>query len=92
MSISPADRVLLSRARRKLVVFGGLSLVALPVGLPGWSVVALLLISVAIPVAVGLTGGGSLLRELLRPRPGADAERWRARSTDSGTRRPRASA
>ncbi|MFD1084466.1 hypothetical protein [Micromonospora andamanensis] len=92
MSIPVSDRVLLSRARRKLVAFSGLSLVALAVGLPGWSVAALLLISVAIPAAVGLTGGGSLLRELLRPRPGADTDRWRARSTDSGTRRPRASA
>ncbi|MEV2239360.1 hypothetical protein [Micromonospora sp. NPDC049891] len=90
MSISIADRVPLSRVRRKLVVFSGLSLVALAVGMPGWSVAALVLISVAIPVAVGLAGGSGLLRELLRPRPGADG--WRALSTDRDTRRPPESA
>ncbi|MEV4712666.1 hypothetical protein [Micromonospora sp. NPDC049374] len=89
MSISKTDLVPLSRVRRKLAVFSGLSLVALAVGLPGWSVAALVLTSLAIPVAVGMAGGGNLLRQLLRP--GGNPGGWRTRSTDRGSRRTRAS-
>ncbi|MBQ1047215.1 hypothetical protein KBX50_01800 [Micromonospora sp. C51] len=86
MSNSKTDLVPMSRVRRKLAAFSGLSLVAVAVGLPGWSIAALVLTSLAIPVAVGLAGGGSLLRQLLRP--GANRGGWRARRP----RRSRASA
>ncbi|NGM13051.1 hypothetical protein [Verrucosispora sioxanthis] len=88
MSYSTTDSVALSRVRCKFAVFSGLSLVAAAVGLPAWSVAALVLTSLAIPVAVGLAGGGGLLRQLLRPgaNPGGGT-----RSPDRGTRRTRPS-
>ncbi len=56
--------------RRKLVVFACLAVVAVLAGLPGPTVAALVLTTLAIPVAVLAGGGGGSLRELVRPRPG----------------------
>ncbi|MEV4659496.1 hypothetical protein [Micromonospora sp. NPDC049301] len=57
----------LACTRVKLVVFAGLALLAAGAGLPGRLVVALALISLAIPLAVAAVGGGRLARELLFP-------------------------
>ncbi|GAB3935944.1 hypothetical protein [Micromonospora vulcania] len=67
--------VSLSRTRVKLVVFAALTVLAAVVGLPGRIVVALALISVAIPLAVAVAGGGRMARELLLPgrRPGPES-------------------
>ncbi|MEG3636931.1 hypothetical protein [Micromonospora palythoicola] len=89
MSYSTTDPVALSRIRRKLAVFSGLSLVAAAVGLPAWSVAALVLTSLAIPVAVGLAGGGSRVRQLLRP--GSNPGGGENRSPERGPRRTRPS-
>ncbi|MFI6264826.1 hypothetical protein [Micromonospora sp. NPDC051006] len=56
-----------TRTRVKLVVFAALTAVALAAGLPGWTVAALALTSLAIPLAVALAGGRPLLRDLLLP-------------------------
>ncbi|MGQ5261662.1 hypothetical protein ACTWLT_12955 [Micromonospora sp. ZYX-F-536] len=65
----------LSRTRVKLVVFAALTLVAAAAGLPGRIVVALAAISLAIPLAVAVAGGGRLVCELLLPgrHPTADS-------------------
>ncbi|MFI7577720.1 hypothetical protein [Micromonospora sp. NPDC049497] len=85
-SVATPDLVPLSRTRRKLAAFATLTVVAFAAGLPGWTVAALALTSLAIPLAVALAGGEALLRELLRPRVGdsgatpepgtAGAPRW----------------
>jgi hypothetical protein len=64
--------------RRKLAAFSALSVVALAAGLPGWTVAALTLTSLAIPVAVGVAGGRPLLRELLGLPTSGGAGRWAA--------------
>ncbi|MFF4874498.1 hypothetical protein [Micromonospora sp. NPDC000668] len=65
----------LARTRMKLVVFAALTVLAAAAGLPGRIVVALAAISLAIPLAVGIAGGGRLARELLLParRPEPDS-------------------
>ncbi|MGC4806458.1 hypothetical protein [Micromonospora sp. DT233] len=65
----PASPVPLGRTRIKLAVFAALAALAAVTGLPGQTVAALALTSLAIPVAVALAGGGGLLRALLRPPP-----------------------
>ncbi|MEU2666249.1 hypothetical protein [Micromonospora sp. NBC_01740] len=57
----------IARTRRKLLVFAVLTGVAAVAGLPGWTVAALALTCLAIPLAVAVAGGGGLARELLRP-------------------------
>ncbi|MGN9810947.1 hypothetical protein ACTMSW_16495 [Micromonospora sp. BQ11] len=69
-SLATPGPVPIPRTRRKLAVFATLTVVALAAGLPGWTIAALALTSLAIPLAVALAGGGALLRELLRPRLG----------------------
>ncbi|RLP96545.1 hypothetical protein [Micromonospora sp. CV4] len=70
-----AGLVSVVRTRVKLVVFAGLTLLAAAAGLPGRVVVALGVISLAIPLAVAVAGGRRLARELLfpvrRPEPGS---------------------
>ncbi|MEU4681252.1 hypothetical protein [Micromonospora sp. NPDC023737] len=61
----------IARTRVKLAVSGMLTVGAVTAGLPAWTVAALALTSIAIPVAVVLAGGGPLLRELLLPVPGS---------------------
>ncbi|SIR71027.1 hypothetical protein [Micromonospora avicenniae] len=63
----------IARTRVKLAVSGALTIGAVTAGLPAWTVAALALTSIAIPVAVVLAGGGRLLRELLLPVPGDDS-------------------
>ncbi|MGK5740871.1 hypothetical protein [Micromonospora sp. URMC 103] len=63
-------QVPIARTRVKLVVCAALTAVAATAGLPVWTVAALALTSLAIPLAVGLAGGGPLLRELLLPASG----------------------
>ncbi|MFG1779867.1 hypothetical protein ACGFIR_26520 [Micromonospora sp. NPDC049051] len=55
------------RTRRNLLAFAVLTGVAAVAGLPGWTVAALALTCLAIPLAVALGGGAGPLRELLRP-------------------------
>jgi hypothetical protein len=69
-SVATPGLVPLPRTRRNLAVFATLTVVALAAGLPGWTVAALALTSLAIPLAVALAGGTTLLRELLRPKLG----------------------
>ncbi|MFC0505845.1 hypothetical protein [Micromonospora costi] len=59
----------IARTRVKLVVCAALTAVAVTAGLPGWTVAALALTCLAIPLAVVLAGGGPLLRRLLLPAP-----------------------
>ena len=66
----------LARTRRKLLVFAVLTGVAAVAGLPGWTVAALALTCLAIPLAVAVAGGTGLARELLRPRRRPRAARW----------------
>ncbi|MGW3604080.1 hypothetical protein [Micromonospora sp. NPDC005161] len=70
-----AGVVPVARTRMKLAVFAGLTLLAAGAGLPGRIVVALAVISLAIPLAVAVAGGGRLARELLFPvrRPTRDS-------------------
>ncbi|MGS2615046.1 hypothetical protein ACVCAH_11045 [Micromonospora sp. LZ34] len=56
-----------ARTRVKLLVFTTLTVVAGLAGMPGPTVAALALISLAIPLAVALAGGAGLLRDLLGP-------------------------
>ncbi|WP_143728343.1 hypothetical protein [Micromonospora cremea] len=67
-SVATPTLVSLSRTRRKLAIFTALTVVALVAGLPGWTIAALALTSLTIPLAVALAGGRNLLRDLLRPR------------------------
>ncbi|WP_406080008.1 hypothetical protein [Micromonospora sp. NBC_00858] len=57
------------------MVFAALTVLAAAAGLPGRIVVALAAISLAIPLAVAIAGGGRLTRELLLParRPEPDS-------------------
>ncbi|GIJ26792.1 hypothetical protein Vqi01_19540 [Micromonospora qiuiae] len=74
MPIATPYLVPVARIRRKLVAFGMLTVLALTIGLPGWTVAALASISLAIPAVAALAGGRAMLRELLRPpgRPTGD--------------------
>ncbi|RKN30672.1 hypothetical protein [Micromonospora musae] len=63
-----------ARTRVKLAVCAALTVVAVIAGLPAWTVAALALTSIAIPVAVLLAGGARLLWELLLPPPGDRTE------------------
>jgi hypothetical protein len=53
--------------RRRFQVFAGLTVVAVVARLPVWSWLALLAITVLIPVAVAVYGGPGLLRGVFRP-------------------------
>ncbi|MEV0879272.1 hypothetical protein AB0I85_15740 [Micromonospora echinofusca] len=75
-----------ARARRKLVVFAILTGVATVAGLPGWTVAALALTCLAIPLAVAVGGGAALARELLRPTRGAAASSGLGHNTEQGER------
>ncbi|MEH0974733.1 hypothetical protein V6U77_26720 [Micromonospora sp. CPCC 205546] len=76
----------IARARRKLVVFAVLTAVAVVAGLPGWTVAALALTCLAIPLAVAVAGGPGLARELLRPRRGAATSGGLGHSSEQGER------
>ncbi|SCF10809.1 hypothetical protein GA0070607_5624 [Micromonospora coriariae] len=78
-SVATPDRdagvVPVARTRLKLVVSAGSTVLAAVAGLPGRIVVALAVISLAIPLAVAVAGGGRVARELLFPvrRPTRDS-------------------
>lgn len=76
----------LARARRKLVVFAILTGVATVAGLPGWTVAALALTCLAIPLAVAVGGGTGEVWELLRPRRCPAAAGGLGHSTEQGER------
>ncbi|MEH1101643.1 hypothetical protein [Micromonospora sp. CPCC 205561] len=76
----------IARVRRKLVVFAALTGVAALADLPGWTVVALGLTSLAIPLAVTAVGGAALTRELLLPRRGAAATGGLGHTAEQGER------
>ncbi|MGK5519491.1 hypothetical protein ACSNN9_09050 [Micromonospora sp. URMC 107] len=76
----------IARARRKLVVFAVLTGVAALAGLPGWTVAALALTCLAIPLAVAAAGGAGLARELLRPTRGAAAPSGLGHNPEQGER------
>ncbi|MFG3707239.1 hypothetical protein ACGF7U_21290 [Micromonospora sp. NPDC047670] len=74
------------RVRRKLVVFAALTGVAALAGLPGWTVAALALTSLAIPFAVAVAGGGAQVRELLFPSRAATRRSGVGHSPEQGER------
>ncbi|MDO3705335.1 hypothetical protein Q3W71_27050 [Micromonospora sp. C28SCA-DRY-2] len=62
----PTALVPVGRTRVKLLVFTVLTGLAWLAGMPGPTVAALALTSLAIPLAVALGGGAGLLRDLVR--------------------------
>ncbi|TDC29854.1 hypothetical protein E1211_25255 [Micromonospora sp. 15K316] len=84
--MSSQPLVPIARTRVKLAVCGALTVVAVTAGLPAWTVVALALTSIAIPVAVLLAGGAPLLRQLLLPGPRLAAASGLAHSTEERKR------
>ncbi|WP_433384821.1 hypothetical protein [Micromonospora sp. KLBMP9576] len=76
----------LTRVRRKFVVFAALAVVAALAGLPGWTVAALALTTLAIPFAVTVAGGAGLARELLRPGRSPAARRGLGHTQEQGER------
>ncbi|MGN9767238.1 hypothetical protein ACTMS2_18985 [Micromonospora sp. SD12] len=76
----------IARTRRKLLVFAVLTGVAAVAGLPGWTVAALALTCVAIPLAVAVAGGAGGVRELLRPGRSAAAAGGLDHSSEQGER------
>ncbi|MFD0786702.1 hypothetical protein ACFQZ8_22620 [Micromonospora azadirachtae] len=84
--MSPQPLVPIGRTRVKLAVSGALTVGAVIAGLPAWTVGALALTSIAIPVAVLLAGGGPLLRELLLPVPRTPADSGLAHTPEESER------
>ncbi|MEV4464835.1 hypothetical protein AB0J51_14555 [Micromonospora echinofusca] len=76
----------IARTRCKLLVFAVLTGVAAVAGLPGWTVAALALTCVAIPLAVALAGGVDEVRELLRSGRGPAPAGGLGHSTEQGER------
>ncbi|MGC5331740.1 hypothetical protein [Micromonospora sp. DT62] len=76
----------IARTRRKLLVFAVLTGVAAVAGLPGWTVAALALTCLAIPLAVAAAGGAGLARELLRPQRRPAGEGGLGHSPEQGER------
>ncbi|MGW4500200.1 hypothetical protein ACWENR_16500 [Micromonospora sp. NPDC004336] len=76
----------LPRVRRKLAAFVVLTGVAAAAGLPGWTVAALALTSLAIPLAVAVAGGGALVRDLLFPSRAPARDSGLGHTTEQGER------
>ncbi|MGC4763684.1 hypothetical protein ACLQ20_12595 [Micromonospora sp. DT46] len=76
----------IARTRRKLLAFAVLTGVAAVAGLPGWTVAALALTCLAIPLAVAVAGGAGLARELLRPQRPATGGGGLGHSPEQGER------
>ncbi|PWU51922.1 hypothetical protein DLJ47_20175 [Micromonospora sp. S4605] len=75
-----------ARTRVKLLVFIALTGLAWFAGLPGPTVAALALTSLAIPLAVAVAGGGGLVRVLLRVPARPAAGRGLGHTSEQGER------